>query len=170
MDKSVVRVIATGGTIDSESETSDTEKSVFAGTHIPEMLRVSRITSDVIFESLMMKDSLDLTDDDRGLIFEHCLSCPEKQIVITHGTHTMIDTAKVLGTNILDKTIVLVGAFTPYIKEGSDAVSNLKYAIEQARQLPPGAYIAMNGRVFPWDNVRKNKEKQVFENLKKTVK
>ncbi|MDO8561822.1 MAG: asparaginase domain-containing protein [bacterium] len=169
MGQPVVRIIGTGGTIDSESETSDTKKSLFSETHIPEMLQEARITSEVIFEPLMMKDSLDLTEQDRQLILERCSSCPERNIVITHGTSAMEETAKYLGQNILNKTVILVGAIVPYNLDESDALFNLGYAIASAQQLPSGVYIAMNGKVFPWNDVRKNREKLVFENLEKTV-
>ena len=169
MGQPVVRIIGTGGTIDSESETSDTKKSVFTETHIPQMLQVARITSEVIFESLIMKDSLDITEQDRQLILKRCSSCPERNVVITHGTHTMAETARVLGPNILDKTVVLVGAMVPFNQNESDALFNLGYAIASAQQLPNGVYIAMNGKAFPWNDVKKNREKLVFENLKKTV-
>ncbi|OGG60882.1 hypothetical protein A3C86_00230 [Candidatus Kaiserbacteria bacterium RIFCSPHIGHO2_02_FULL_49_16] len=169
MDKSIVRVVATGGTIDEDNSDPATGKSLFTHSRVPEMLRDAGIASSVTFEVLLLKDSSDITEEERKQILERCLSCPEKRIVITHGTNEMIGTAAVLGRNISNKIVVFVGAFIPYAKEGSDAISNLKYAVEQARELSPGVYIAMNGRVFPWDDVRKNKKKQVFENLEKTV-
>lgn len=169
MDGSAIRLIATGGTIDEEHTDSVTGKSLFTQSHVPEMLVEAGITNEIVFETPFMKDSSDITGEDRKQILERCLSCPEKRIVITHGTDTMAETAAVLGKKSTGKIIVLVGAFVPYVKEGSDAVPNLRFAVENVRQLPPGVYVAMNGKVFPWNNVRKNKEKKVFENFQKTV-
>ncbi|MEK7107487.1 MAG: asparaginase domain-containing protein [Patescibacteria group bacterium] len=169
MEELVVRLIATGGTIDEDYSDSETGRSLFTQSHVPKMLVEAGITDGIIFDALFMKDSSAITGEDRERILERCVSCPERRIVITHGTNTMVETAKALGQKISNKTVVLVGAFAPYVEEGSDAVRNLKYAIEKAQQLPSGVYIAMNGKVFLWDNVKKNKEKQVFENLKKTV-
>ena len=114
----------------------------------------------------MQKDSADLTEEDRNLILKHCKSSPEKQIVITHGTDTMTETAHFLGeSNIEDKTIVLVGSFVPFSQENSDAFYNLGFAMAAAQSLPPGVWIAMGGEAFEWNDVRKNKEKQKFEHV-----
>ncbi|MDO8522542.1 MAG: asparaginase domain-containing protein [bacterium] len=169
MDESVVRVIATGGTIDEDHTDHVTGRSLFTQSRVPQMLADAGITNGVAFETLFTKDSSDITEEERKRILEHCLSCPEKRIVITHGTNTMVETAVALGKNVHNKTVVLVGAFIPFIREGSDAVPNLKFAIEKVKQLSPGVYIAMNGELFLWNNVRKNKDKRVFENLEKTV-
>ncbi|OGY54736.1 MAG: hypothetical protein A3A24_03990 [Candidatus Buchananbacteria bacterium RIFCSPLOWO2_01_FULL_46_12] len=163
MGKSVVRVIATGGTIDEDHSDPVTGKSRFTHSHVPEMLVGAGVMNDVTFELLMLKDSSDINEGDRKKILERCLSCPEKRIVITHGTNTMVETAVMLGKNIFGKTVVLVGAFVPFTRKGSDAVPNLRYAVAKARQLPPGVYVAMNGQVFSWDNVRKNKKGLIFE-------
>ncbi|MDO8552251.1 MAG: asparaginase domain-containing protein [bacterium] len=160
----IVRLLITGGTIDEDSADS-TGKSLFLQSHVPEMLEEASISSGVIVEKLMLKDSSDINEEDRKQILERCISCPEKRVVITHGTNTMVETATVLGRRIHNKTVVLVGAFIPYVRNGSDAVGNLKYAVEKARQLPHGVYVAMSGKAFPWDNVRKNEQKQVFEEL-----
>src|SRR3989344_978271 len=152
-----IRVIATGGTIDDRSADAVTGKSVFGETNVPTMLQEVHSVNGIVFDDLMRKDSSDITDEDRRIILERCRSCPEKRIVITHGTNAMVETAKVLGENIRDKTVVLVGAFVPYTKAGSDAVSNLGHAITVAGQLPAGVYVAMNGRIFPWTDVRKNR-------------
>ena len=165
MGKSVVRVIATGGTIDEDYSDPETGKSLFTQTRVPKMLIEAGITNVIVVETLFTKDSSDITDEERKQILERCISCPENRIVITHGTDTMLETAKILGKDILDKTIVLVGAFVPFVRGGSDAVPNLKFAVEEARQLPSGVYIAMNGKVFTWNNVRKNREEAIFESL-----
>lgn len=160
-----VRVIATGGTIDEDYSDSVTGKSLFTETHVPEMLVEAGVTDDLIFEVLMLKDSSDITEEDRKQMLARCLSSPEKRIVITHGTDTMVETAIMLGKNIQNKTIVLVGSFIPFIRVGSDAVPNLKFAVEKVKQLPSGVYVTMNGKVFPWNNVKKNKKKLAFESL-----
>lgn len=165
MEEPIVRLLATGGTIDEDYSDSTTGRSLFTQSHVPKMLVEAGITNGIIFDALFMKDSSAITDEDRERILERCVSCPEKRIVITHGTNTMVETAKALGPKISNKTVVLVGAFVPYVKEGSDAVRNLKYAVEKVQLLPSGVYIAMNGKVFPWNDVRKNKEKSLFESL-----
>jgi L-asparaginase len=117
----------------------------------------------------MMIDSLEMTDDDRELIAEHCLKSPEDRIIITHGTDTMADTARLLSERISDKTIVLTGAMIPYKFGSSDGLFNLGSAMAFAQALPPGVYVAMNGRYFNANNVRKNKLTGEFEELKQTI-
>ena len=107
-----------------------------------------------------------MTDEDREKILQSCKDCEEDKIIITHGTDTMVETAQVLGKNIKDKTIVLVGAMIPYNQEKSDALFNLGCAVSAVQILPKGVYIAMNGKIFSWDNVRKNKELGLFESIK----
>src|SRR3989344_1195176 len=147
-----LRIIETGGTID-EDHADSTGKSIFTETHVPEMLLKADIAAGVVTDLLMMKDSSDVTDEDRQLILERCKSSPETKVIVTHGTNTMVETAEVLGKSISDKVVILVGAFIPYVREGSDALSNLKFAIENVRRLPLGVYVAMNGSVFLWNNV-----------------
>jgi L-asparaginase len=113
----------------------------------------------------MMIDSLEMTDDDRRIIAEHCRNSPETRIVVTHGTDTMVETAVHLGREVQGKTIVLTGAMVPYKFGSSDGLFNLGSALALVQTLPPGVYIAMNGQVFRWDRVRKNKEKGIFEPL-----
>jgi len=113
----------------------------------------------------MMIDSLEMDDDDRALILNQCRKCSNDRIVITHGTDTMEDTARMLGEAKLDKTIVLTGAMIPYAFGSSDGLFNLGGALAYVQSLPRGVYIAMNGRFFTWDNVRKNKDAGVFEEL-----
>lgn len=112
-----------------------------------------------------MKDSLDMSDEDRKVILENCKKAPEDRIVITHGTDTMVETAKVLASEIKSKTIVLTGAMIPYAFDNSDALFNLGNALAFVQVLPSGIYIAMNGKYFSWDNVRKNKDIGEFEEI-----
>jgi L-asparaginase len=160
-----IRIIVTGGTFDKEYNEI---KGVlfFRDTHVKEMLELGRCRVKYKIKKLMMKDSLFMTNQDRVEILNECLKSREKNIVITHGTDTMVETAKVLGKAIKDKTIVLTGAMVPYKFGSSDGMFNLGSAISFAQVLPCGVYIAMNGRYFNWYNVRKNKRKGEFEEIK----
>ena len=129
------------------------------------MLEQARVKSGVIVDVLMLKDSNDMTEEDRQSILERCRQMPEERAVITHGTDTMADTARFLGERIKDKTLILTGAMTPFVMERSDSLFNLGFAIASARQLPRGVYVVMNGMVFDWDNVRKNRDVGMFETL-----
>ena len=120
---------------------------------------------EVRVRMLMMVDSLDMTDVDRELIAHNCQDAPEPYIVITHGTDTMVETARILADQVRDKTVVLTGAMIPIAFGSSDGLFNLGGALTAAQVLPPGVYITMNGRVFDWDNVRKNPDTGVFESL-----
>jgi L-asparaginase len=120
---------------------------------------------DVSIRTLMMVDSLDMTDADRELIVRNCRQCDESRIVITHGTDTMVETARALASGVTDKTIVLTGAMVPYAFGSSDGLFNLGSALSFAQALPPCVYIAMNGQYFVWDRVRKNKATGIFEPL-----
>jgi L-asparaginase len=160
-----IKILITGGTFDKKYD-EITGKLYFKKTHVPEMLKLGRCRLDIQVRTVMMIDSLDMTDADRQLILEHCQKAPEKKIVITHGTDTMAETAKVLGENIKDKIIVLTGAMIPYAFGSSDGLFNLGSALSFVQALPYGVYIAMNGRYFAWDNVRKNRERGVFEEIK----
>src|SRR5580692_3233070 len=122
------------------------------------MLSRSRHTLDLSVETLMMVDSLLLTDEDRARITEECRNAKEDRIVITHGTDTMPITAKVLENQVPGKTIVLTGAMIPYTFGSSDGFFNLGCALAFAQTLPSGVYVSMNGRYFNWDNVRKNQQ------------
>ncbi len=155
----------TGGTFDKEyNELSGT--LFFKDTHLPEMLRLGRSRVDVSVRTLMMVDSLDMTDADRALIVAQCRQAPESQVVITHGTDTMVETARTLAAAFpaaSGKTIVLTGAMVPYAFGSSDGLFNLGSALSFVQCLAPGVYVAMNGRCFEWSRVRKNKETGVFE-------
>ncbi len=159
-----VRLFVTGGTFDKEYDeirgTLD-----FRDTHLPEMLEMGRSRLDVKVRTLMLVDSLEMTDQDRALIAESCRDVPEPHIVITHGTDTMVATARVLASSVPDKTIVLTGAMIPIAFGSSDGLFNLGGALTVVQVLPPGVYVVMNGRVFPWDDVRKNPHTGVFERL-----
>jgi L-asparaginase len=159
-----IRIFVTGGTFDKEYNEL-TGELFFKETHIPEMLQRSRSTLDVTVRTLMMIDSLHMTDEDRQLIAQQCRSAGEDKIVITHGTDTMAITAKVLAEKVTGKTIVLTGAMIPYKFGSSDGFFNLGSAVAFAQVLPYGVYVAMNGRYFNWDNVRKNRQTGQFEEL-----
>lgn len=162
MDSGPLRILVTGGTFDKTYNEIAGELH-FEDTHIPDMLRLGRCGLKVEIRTLMMIDSLQMTDDDRRLIVEHCQRAAEDRIVITHGTDTMELTAAALGPVIRDKTVVLTGAMVPYAFGSSDGLFNLGAALAFAQALPPGVYVAMNGRCFPWGSVRKNRERGVFE-------
>ena len=157
-----VRIIITGGTFDKEYNEL-TGQLFFKDTHLPEMLRLGRCSLDVEIETLLMMDSLEMNDQHRELILSRCIETKEKQIVITHGTDTMTDTAKFLSGKISGKTIVLTGAMVPYKFGSSDGLFNLGSAISFVQTLPPGVYVAMNGRYFHSDKARKNKKTGMFE-------
>ena len=163
----MIRIFVTGGTFDKQyNELTGT--LAFTKTHLPEMLRLGRSRVDVAVETLMMIDSLDMTAADRARIVDRCRRATETHILITHGTDTMVETAHALATSIpppTEKTIVLTGAMVPYAFGSSDGLFNLGSALSFVQVLPPGVYVAMNGRYFPWDRVRKNKETGVFESL-----
>ena len=158
----MIRIFVTGGTFD---KTYDEIRGglAFADTHLPEMLRLGRSRVDVSVRTLMMIDSLEMTEADRELIVRNCQQCEETRIVVTHGTDTMIETAAALGREIAGKTIVLTGAMIPYAFGSSDGLFNLGSALSFAQTLVPGVYIAMNGQHFTWDKVRKNRQTGVFE-------
>jgi len=158
----VIRIVVTGGTFDKTYDEINGRLS-FGATHLPEMLRLGRSRVETTIETLMMIDSLDMTDADRARIVHACARSPEDRIVITHGTDTMVDTARAVAHGVTGKTVVLTGAMVPYAFGSSDGLFNLGSALSFAEVLPPGVYIAMNGQHFPWDRVRKNREAGVFE-------
>jgi L-asparaginase len=164
MTDSAIRILVTGGTFDKEYNEL-TGELYFHDTHVPEMLSLGRCLVEVVVENLTMMDSLEMTEDDRRMIAARCQASPESKIVITHGTDTMVETAAHLGREARDKTVVLTGAMVPYKFGSSDGLFNLGSALAFVQTLPHGVYIAMNGRVFRWDRVRKNKERGEFESL-----
>jgi L-asparaginase len=158
-----IRIFVTGGTFDKEYNELDGTLN-FKDTHLPEMLRMGRCKQKVEIRTLMMIDSTDMTNDDRQIILENCLKCENNRIVITHGTDTMEETARILGKSVTGKTIVLTGAMIPYQFGSSDGLFNLGSAMAFVQSLPEGVYVAMNGKYFKWNGVRKNRETGEFEN------
>lgn len=159
-----IRVFVTGGTFDKEY---DELRGVlyFKDTHVSEMLRLGRCRLDVSVSTLMMVDSLDMTNEDRAVIVDRCQRCEEDRIILTHGTDTIVETALAVARGVADKAIVLTGAMVPYAFGSSDGMFNLGSALSFVQVLPPGVYVAMNGRCFHWDDVRKNRETGTFEPL-----
>jgi len=162
MASETIRLFVTGGTFDKEYDELS-GRLFFKDTHVHEMLRLARCLVETHVATLMMKDSLDMTDADRSAIVESCRSAPEQRIVVTHGTDTMAETARALLAAGTGKTVVLTGAMVPYAFGSSDGLFNLGSALSFAQVLPPGVYVAMNGRVFHGDRVRKNREGGIFE-------
>ena len=161
---SSLEILVTGGTFDKTYDEIAGRLS-FAETHLPEMLALGRSRVDVTIRTLMMVDSLDMTDADRTLIVRSVQESPTSRIVITHGTDTMVETAAALVEQIHDKTVVLTGAMVPYAFGSSDGLFNLGSALSFAQVLPAGVYIAMNGKHFRGDAVTKNRVAGVFEEL-----
>jgi L-asparaginase len=162
-----IRLFITGGTFDKTYD-EISGRLDFRDTHVHEMLRLGRCRLDVAVRTLMMVDSLEMTDADRQVVLQNCRSAAEERIVITHGTDTMVDTARVLGEARLAKTIVLTGAMVPYAFGSSDGLFNLGSALSFVQALPQGVYVAMNGRCFAWDDVAKNRELGIFEPRQKS--
>jgi L-asparaginase len=159
-----IKIFVTGGTID-KVYNELTGELTFGTSNLDEMLERSRSTVGINTEVLFLKDSLDMNDEDRGLILSKCLECSEDRVMITHGTDTMVETAQLLGNKIKDKTIVLFGSMIPYSINNSDALFNLGAALSVVQNKTNGVYIAMNGRVFDFDKVEKNKALGIFENI-----
>jgi len=157
-----IRILVTGGTFDKEYNEL-TGELYFKDTHVHDMLRLGRSHLVVNVETLMMIDSLQMTGADRRVVLERCRDCDERRIVITHGTDTMEQTAAVLGEAELGKVVVVTGAMVPYTFGSSDGMFNLGTALAFAQTLVPGVYVAMNGKCFPWNHVRKNRAAGVFE-------
>jgi L-asparaginase len=159
-----IKIFVTGGTFDKEYNELNGEL-YFKKTHLHEMLELGRSKLKVDIETLMMKDSLDMSDADRDSIIQKCFESNENKILITHGTDTMVKTAKLLSAKITTKTIVLTGAMIPYKFGSSDGLFNLGSALSFLQSLPYGIYIAMNGNIYSWNNVKKNKELGLFQSL-----
>jgi L-asparaginase len=160
-----IRFLVTGGTFDKEYNEL-TGQLFFKDSHIREMLRLGRSNLDLEIRTLMMIDSTEMTEVDRELILKSCVESHRKRIVISHGTDTMAETARYLGERVKDRTIVLTGAMVPYTFGSSDGLFNLGSALAFVQTLPPGVYVAMNGRCLPWDDVRKNRSTGQFERVK----
>lgn len=159
-----IRLFVTGGTFDKEYDDIN-GRLFFKDTHVPEMLRLGRCSVHTDIRTLMMIDSLEMTQVDRDLILRSVQNAAEKKVVITHGTDTMSVTAQTLGPSIRGKTVVLTGAMIPYKFGSSDGLFNLGAAIAFAQTLPEGVFVAMNGRVFDWNNVMKDRETGLFREI-----
>ena len=164
-----LRIIITGGTFDKRYDAIRGQLS-FADTHLPDIVSQVRCSLPIELEINQLVDSLDMQDDNRQRVLEACRRAPEPFIIITHGTDTMAETAGVLGRALeagepalTGKRIVLTGAMVPYSVSGSDALFNLGSAVAAVQLVPPGVYVAMNGRCFSWHAVRKNRARGVFE-------
>jgi L-asparaginase len=160
-----MRIIVTGGTFDKHYDAIKGELT-FKESHLPAILEQARVTIPVAIEVNQLIDSLHMTDAHRESVLAACRAAPEKALVVIHGTDTMAQTAQVVGRAGLAKTIVFTGAMIPYSVQGSDASFNLGFAVAMAQALAHNAWVAMNGRVFAWDNVAKDKAEGVFEALR----
>lgn len=157
----MIKIFITGGTFDKEYNEFNGQL-YFKDTHLPEMLELGRCLTPINVKTLMMVDSLEMKDYDRQTIAQNCCDAMESRIIITHGTDTMVETAKVVADKVKDKTVILTGAMVPYKFGSSDGLFNLGSALAFVQTLPYGVYVVMNGRYFNWDNVRKNKESGEF--------
>jgi len=160
-----IKIFVTGGTFDKEYNML-TGELYFKNSHVNEMLTLGRSRIDVDIRTIMMVDSIGITDEDRDIIIHNCKKTKEDRILIAHGTDTMVETAKKLAQEIKDKTIILTGAMIPYTFGSSDGLFNLGSALAFVQVLSPGVYISMNGRCFPWDDVKKNRKTGDFEEIK----
>jgi len=164
MNAAALRVLVTGGTFDKTYDELE-GRLRFAQTHVPEMLELGRSRLAVVVETLMLIDSLEMSDEHRAQIVAACRAASESRIVVTHGTDTMELTARALHAAKLEKTVVLTGAMVPYTFGSSDGLFNLGSALAFAQALPHGVWVAMNGRCLRGDRVRKNRASGVFEEL-----
>lgn len=166
MPNELIQVYVTGGTFDKEYNFI-TGELYFKDTHLNDMFERGRCTLDIDVKTLMMLDSLEMTDEDRSIIIHNCKRCKSDKVIITHGTDTIVDTARVLAEEeIKGKTIILTGAMIPYaFGSSSDGFFNLGSALAFAQTLDEGVYIVMNGRYYSWDQVRKNRKTGYFEQI-----
>ncbi len=161
----MIQVFVTGGTFDKEYDYIHGEL-YFRDTHLPKMFDRGRCTLDIDVKTLMMVDSLEMTEADREIIAHNCRRSRRHYIIVTHGTDRMVETAHYLAAAGIDeaKTVVLTGAMIPYaFGTSSDGFFNLGSALAFVQVLSPGIYVVMNGRYFPWDRVRKNVKTGYFE-------
>jgi L-asparaginase len=159
-----IRIFVTGGTFDKEYNEL-TGGLFFKNTHLPEMLSLGRCRVPTEVTTIMMVDSLTMSEEDRHIIAYNCMKAKEDRILITHGTDTIIETAKAIAKTVKNKTIVLTGAMIPYTFGSSDGLFNLGSALAYVQVLDPGVYVVMNGRSFDWHNVRKDEKAGVFEEI-----
>ena len=160
----MIKIFVTGGTFDKDYDEKN-GKLFFKETHMSEILELGRSKVEVDIETLMMIDSLDMTDKERNKIVQNCINTEQRQIIITHGTDTMTKTAKEIGKEKLPKTIVITGAMIPYKFGTSDGLFNIASALAYVQTLPNGVYVAMNGRVFEYNKVKKNIDTGIFEEV-----
>ena len=156
------RIIVTGGTFDKRYDAIKGELT-FSETHLPALLQQARVSLPLAVDIRLLIDSLQMTDEHRQSVLEACRESPERSIVVVHGTDTMAQTAQVVGRAGLEKTVVFTGAMVPYSVQGSDAPFNLGFALAASLTLPAGAYVAMNARIFPWNDVVKDKSEGTFK-------
>ena len=166
VDKKYIKIFATGGTFDKEFNEINGEL-FFKETNLYQLLQLGRSQLNVKIETLMMVDSLKMTESEKNYIVDKCKKEKTNRIIITHGTDTMVDTARLIAKKIKDKTIILTGAMIPIKFGSSDGLFNLGSALSFIQVIEPGVYITMNGRYFKWDNVRKNKKLGIFERISK---
>jgi L-asparaginase len=159
-----IKLLITGGTID-KTYNHLTGELGFTKTNIRNIINQSRTTIDIATEVLFLKDSLDFEDSDRNLILNKCINSEEKHILISHGTDSMVKTANLLALNISGKTIVLFGAMIPYSINNSDSLFNFGTALCAIQTKKIGTYIAMNGRVFDYNKVDKNRKLGIFKSV-----
>lgn len=166
MTENIIQIFITGGTFDKDYNFI-TGELFFKDTHLNAMLQRGRCTVDVDIKTLMMVDSLEMTEDDRQIIIHNCRRSKLKNIVITHGTDRIVETARALAeSNVEGKTIILTGAMIPYaFGTSSDGFFNLGSALAFCQVLPAGVFVVMNGRYFSWDDVRKNRQTGFFESM-----
>lgn len=161
----MINILITGGTLDKQYNPLN-GSLIFSESVIGVMLQQARITQATQLTTLMLKDSLEMDDDDRATITQACCDTEGQKIIITHGTDTMVDTAKAISTSIsCDKVVVLLGAMVPYQFKQSDALFNLGCAFTAVQTLPPGIYITMNGKVFDYRDVAKDRSIGEFVHL-----
>ncbi len=156
-----IKVLITGGTIDKTYKELSGKLS-FTETHLVDMLNRGRSMVDTLSEVLFLKDSLEMMDSDRAFILDKCQSCDEQNILITHGTDTMVETATYLAKSLKGKTVVLFGSMIPYSIDNSDALFNLGVALSAVQLKDSGVYIVMNGQIFDFDKVQKDKDLGIF--------
>ena len=159
-----IKIFVTGGTFDKEYDEIKGQL-YFNETHLPEILRLGRCTLEIDIQTLMMIDSLHMSIQDREDVVKECKGCENNQIIITHGTDTIVETAQMIAEAAIPKTIILTGAMIPYKFGSSDGLFNMGCALAFVQTLANGVYITMNGRNFVWNNVRKNSEEGFFEEI-----
>ena len=162
--RDAARIIVTGGTFDKRYDAIKGELT-FTETHLPALLQQARVSLPLQLDIRLLIDSLQMTDAHRQSVLEACIESPESAIVVVHGTDTMVETAQVVGRAALDKAVVFTGAMVPYSVQGSDAPFNLGFALAASLTLPAGAYVAMNAKIFPWNDVMKDKGEGIFRAL-----